>query len=677
MSEFLLEVFSEEIPARMQAKAIADLERLMAESLKAADLAFSGMRRFVTPRRLVLVVDGLPAHQPDRTEERRGPRIDAPERAIAGFKASLPDGAVISERAEKKGTFLFAAIHQRGEKSVDVLAPLTEAIIRQFPWPKSMRSGTSESRWVRPLLSVLALFDGQIVPIEIDGIKAGRISKGHRFLSDGAFSVTDFADYRARLLDAHVVLDAAERRRIILDRARALAADHHLELIEDSDLLDENAGLTEWPVPYLGRFDPGFLDVPAEVLITSMKVHQKFFSLSDPKSGALAPCFICVANTKAVDGGATIIAGNERVLSARLSDARFFWQQDLKIPLEDRVAALDAIIFHEKLGTLAERVARIEDLAATLAAFVEKDGQGVDEAFLRRAARLCKADLTTGMVGEFPELQGLVGCRIAKAQNEPDALCRALQDHYAPKGPDDRCPDEGLSVCLALAEKLDTLIGFFAIDEKPTGSKDPFALRRAALGVIRLILENDLRIPLLRLSGFNADLLAFFADRLKVQQRAVGVRHDLIDAVFSLGGEDDLLRLLARVAALSRFIESDDGANLLAGTKRAANILKIEAKKDQGTDWGAVQPALLKDAAEKTLYEKLGAAKTEAARALEVEDFAAAMRALAELRAPIDAFFDQVTVNADDADLRRNRLALLAHIRAAVHQVADFSKIEG
>lgn len=702
MAEFLLELLSEEIPARMQEKACADLERLMSSALKGANLAFDSMESHVTPRRLVLVVDGLPAKQPDLSEERRGPRSDAPERAIEGFKSSLPAGAVIEERAEKKGTFLFAKIEQEGRPTGHILAELVPDIIRSFPWPKSMRSGTSDLRWVRPLLSILGLFDGQVVPVAIDGLESGNETRGHRFLSDGRVHVSNFADYCDKLCAAHVILDRAERRQTILERAQKLAADHGLELIVDDGLLDENAGLTEWPVPYLGQFDPAFLDVPEEVLITSMKVHQKFFSLRDPKTGGLAPNFICVANTDAIDGGELIIAGNERVLSARLSDARFFWEQDLKIPLKDRVPALGDIVFHEKLGTLAERVTRIEKLSVNLA---EKfNNASVDH--VRRAAHLMKADLTTGMVGEFPELQGLVGRRIAEAQDEHPDVARAIEEHYAPKGPNDRCPTDPVSVCVALAEKLDTLTGFFAIDEKPTGSKDPFALRRAALGVIRLIVENGLRLSLgdcifiswerfgwggrahsisvssstivpNRQKETALDLLAFFADRLKVQQREQGVRHDLIDAVFSLGGEDDLVRLLAREKALDAFLGTDDGATLLAGYKRAANILKIEGKKDKIADWGAVDPAVFEAAEERQLYEKLMVVEGEVTPALKAEDFEGAMRVLASLRAPIDAFFDHVTVNADDAKLRRNRLALLAQIRQAVDQVAIFSKIEG
>lgn len=739
MAEFLLELFSEEIPARMQARAAADLERLMAEALKAANLVFTAMRSFATPRRLTLVVSGLPATGPDVAEEKRGPRVDAPEAALAGFRASLPDDAVIDERAEKKGRFLFATIRHPGRASKDALAEIVPAIIRAFPWPKSMRSGVSDLRWVRPLLSILAILDGETVPFAIDGIASGNRTTGHRFLAPDVFAVGDFADYKAKLEAAHVLLDPEDRKNRILEGARALAAAEGLELIEDPALVAENAGLTEWPVPLLGRFDADYLETPDEVLMTAMKVHQKYFSLHDPKTGRLAPRFICVANTQAADGGAKIVAGNERVLSARLSDARFFWRQDVGIALADRLPALVDIVFHEKLGSLADRVARIEALAVHLAETVdfgshggktphpdpllqgergkagvldtprpsgEREGPVAQQwegegrltliEQIRRAARLAKADLTTGLVGEFPELQGLIGRRLAEAQGEPEAVARAIEEHYAPKGPEDRCPSDPVSVCVALAEKIDTLVGFFAIDEKPTGSKDPFALRRAALGVIRLIVENGLRIKLnnlfievekirnrplygegLRFPAVAEPLLVFFADRLKVQSREKGVRHDLIDAVFSLGGEDDLVRLLARVAALQGFVATGDGVNLLAGYKRAGNILKIEGKRDGRADWGAVDPTMLEETPEIALHAALGTARAAVEPALKSEDFTQAMRALAALRAPIDGFFDAVTVNADDPALRSNRLALLEDIRRTIDALADFSKIEG
>ena len=690
MPELLLELFSEEIPARMQARAGADLERLMAAALKEARLDFSRMEAYATPRRLALVVEGVPERQPDLTEERRGPRVDAPEKAIEGFRRSLPAGAVLEERDTPRGRFLYAVIAHEGRATAAVIAGIVPDILSRFPWPKAMRWGEGSLRWVRPLQSILCLFDGAPVDFAVDGIRSGTTSRGHRFLAPEPFKVTGFADYREKLKKAKVILDPAARRGRIEAKAAKLAREAGLELVPDAAMIEENAGLTEWPYPLLGHFDPAFLDVPEEVLVSAMRHHQKYLTLRDPATGRLAPAFICVANTQAPDGGKAIVAGNERVLGARLADARFFWEQDLKVPLEARLPALAEIVFHDKLGSMAERVARIEALAAHIAGHHVKDAP-LDQ--VRRAARLSKADLVTGTVGEFPELQGIIGARLAAAQGEPEPVARAIEEHYAPKGPDDRCPVEPVPVALALAEKLDTLVGFFAIGETPTGSKDPFALRRAALGVIRLIVENGLRTGLLPLFEAGAelyrnqnravdlsapDLLAFFAERLKVQQRERGVRHDLIDAVFSLGGEDDLVRLLKRVEALADFVATEDGAHLLAGYKRAANIVRIEEKRDR-TRYGdaAVDPARLVAPEEQRLHAALNEARAAARAALEREDFAGAMRALAGLRAPIDAFFDAVTVNAEDADLRRNRLALLAEIRAAVNTVADFSRIEG
>ena len=690
MPELLLELFSEEIPARMQARAGADLERLMAAALKEARLDFSRMEAYATPRRLALVVEGVPERQPDLTEERRGPRVDAPEKAIEGFRRSLPAGAALEERDTPRGRFLYAVIAHEGRATAAVIAGIVPDILSRFPWPKAMRWGEGSLRWVRPLQSILCLFDGAPVDFAVDGVRSGTTSRGHRFLAPEPFKVTGFADYREKLKKAKVILDPAARRGRIEAKAAKLAREAGLELVPDAAMIEENAGLTEWPYPLLGHFDPAFLDVPEEVLVSAMRHHQKYLTLRDPATGRLAPAFICVANTQAPDGGKAIVAGNERVLGARLADARFFWEQDLKVPLEARLPALGDIVFHDKLGSMAERVARIEALAALIAGHHVKDAP-LDQ--VRRAARLSKADLVTGTVGEFPELQGIIGARLAAAQGEPEPVARAIEEHYAPKGPDDRCPVEPVPVALALAEKLDTLVGFFAIGETPTGSKDPFALRRAALGVIRLIVENGLRTGLLPLFEAGAelyrnqnravdlsapDLLAFFAERLKVQQRERGVRHDLIDAVFSLGGEDDLVRLLKRVEALADFVATEDGAHLLAGYKRAANIVRIEEKRDR-TRYGdaAVDPARLVAPEEQRLHAALNEARAAARAALEREDFAGAMRALAGLRAPIDAFFDAVTVNAEDADLRRNRLALLAEIRAAVNTVADFSRIEG
>ena len=673
MAELLLELLSEEIPARMQPRAREDLQRLMAAALKEAGLEFSFMAAFSTPRRLALVVEGLPEAQPDISEERRGPRADAPDKAVEGFLRSVGlTRDQLEEREEKKGTFLYAKIEKKGLPTARVLGKIVLSTIFNFPWPKSMRWSDGRLQWVRPLRSILCLFDGEVVPLTAWNIDSGNQIQGHRFLAPEPFAVKDYKDYKAKLLKHKVVLVQMDRREAIHEEAKGLAERHRLELIDDPALLDEVTGLVEWPVALLGGFDDAFLELPPEVLTTAMRSHQKYFALRDPKTGTLAPSFITIANIKASDGGKAIAAGNERVLTARLSDAKFFWDQDLKTKLEDRLPALGEIVFHEKLGTVAERVERIEKLAIHIAKEYIPDA---DVEQVRRAAKLSKADLVTEMVGEFPELQGLMGSYYAAAQGEAREVAQAICEHYAPKGPDDACPTVPVSVAVALAEKLDTLVGFFAIDERPTGSKDPFALRRAALGVIRLIVENGLRVSLGKLA--DEALLAFFADRLKVQQREKGVPHDLIDAVFSLGGEDDLVRLLARVVALQEFLKTEDGANLLTGYRRAANIVRIEEKNDGRKYDGAVDAKLLREPQEKTLYERLGAARGEMEAAVAVEDFADAMTALASLRAPVDSFFDEVTVNAPDAALRENRLNLLSEIRTVMHTVADFSKIEG
>lgn len=688
MTDFLLELFCEEIPARMQAKACEDLARLFAERLGEAGLAASGVETHATPRRLALIARGLPDATPDVHEERRGPRADAPAQAIEGFlKSTGLTRDRLEERDDPKGRFLYAVIAKKGRATDALLAEIVPAIVRTFPWPKSMRWGTRSAhegalRWVRPLHSIVALLGDRVVDLEVDGIRAGRTTRGHRFLATGPVEIASVDVYAARLRDAHVILDAAERARIIGERARDAAKRAGLELIEDAGLLAENAGLTEWPVPLLGDFDPAFLDVPPEVIQLTMRANQKYFACRDPKTGALAPAFVCVANIEASDGGAAIVAGNRKVLAARLSDARFFWEQDKKTTLESRLPKLDEIRFHEKLGTVGQRVARFQALIDDLAGGPED----------KRAALLSKADLVTSMVGEFPELQGIMGRYYALADGEPAAVSDAVAAHYRPAGPSDDCPSDGPSVSVALADRIDVLAGFFGIDERPTGSKDPYALRRAALGVIRLVTENELRLRLAPLfdgaaqlyrnqgidvANRSTDLLTFIADRLKVQQREAGVRHDLIDAVFALGGEDDLVRLLARVKALQAFVATDDGANLLAGYKRAANILRIEEKKDGVAYDGAVDPALLKADEEQALAAALDAAIPAAEGAVAREDFAAAMTALARLRAPIDRFFDRVTVNADETDVRANRLRLLNRIRAAAHTVADFGRIEG
>lgn len=670
MAELLLELFSEEIPARMQPRACDDLERLVAKALADAALECATIKAYATPRRLALHITGLPKAQADVREERRGPRADAPAQAIEGFlKSTGLTRDQLEQRADKKGTFLYAVIERAGRATAEVLADILPGLIRDFPWPKSMRWGAGALRWVRPLQSILCLFDGVVVPFDVDGIKAGPQTQGHRFMAPGAFTVKDFADYQAKLKTAHVILDPFERQQQIIKEANALALVNKVEIVRDDALVAENAGLTEWPVVLMGGFDQAFLDVPAEVLTATMRGNQKYFSLRDPKTKTLTNAFLCVANIEADDGGRAIIKGNEKVLSARLADAKFFWDQDLLTRLEDRLPKLADIVFHEKLGSMADKVERVAALVHALAPACQADPD-----LAAQAARLAKADLVSAMVGEFPEVQGIMGGYYAAHEGLDAQVAAAIRDHYKPQGPDDACPTAPVTIAVSLADKIDTLAGFFAIDEKPTGSKDPYALRRAALGVIRLIVENGLRLPI---ADFGDDLLAFFIDRLKVQQREKDVPHDLIDAVFSLGGEDDLVRLLARVSALRDFLATEDGANLLAGYKRAVNILRIEEKKDGTAYQGAVDAALLREPAEKILYEKIAGAKAEMEAALAVEDFAAAMAALAALRGPVDAFFDQVTVNADDTALRANRLNLLNSIRNVTREVADFSKIEG
>jgi len=683
MAEFLLELLSEEIPARMQARAADDLKRLVCDGLKAAGLAFTNARAFATPRRLALVVEGLPVARADVSEEKRGPRVGAPEQAIQGFLKAAGLGSL--DQAEKrdtgKGEFWFAVIRKKGGPTADALPGVIEATMKALPWPKSMKWGSGTMQWVRPLHGIVALFDGKALPgaIEPGGRMApivfGDRTRGHRFLSKGEIAVTGFADYAAKLEAAHVMLDAAKRKKVILDGARKLCAEVQVGLREDEALLDEVAGLVEWPVPLLGTIDAQFMDVPPEVLIVSMKTHLRFFATTRGE-GTLANRFVVVANNLARDGGRTIVDGNERVLRARLSDAKFFWDQDRKVKLEERLAALAGIVFHAKLGTQAERVERIVRLAREIARSVP----GADAAEVEQAARLCKADLVSGMVGEFPELQGVMGRYYALGEKLPAAVADAIGDHYAPAGPNDRCPSAPVSIAVALADKLDALISFWSIGEKPTGSRDPFALRRAALGVIRIIVENRLRLPLHRFFEED-DLLAFFAERLKVQMREKGVRHDVVDAVFAAGHEDDLVRLLARVEALQSFLATDAGKNLLTAYGRAANIVRAEEKKDKGLSaklGGAPDGRLLEQLEEKAVASALADVERTVGPALAREDFAAAMTAFAGLRAPVDAFFDKVTVNVlDKPELRLNRLKLLNQIRTTMDSVADFSRIEG
>jgi glycyl-tRNA synthetase beta chain len=782
MPDLLFELFSEEIPARMQAKAADDLRRMVTDRLVAEGLVYEGAKAFATPRRLALTVHGIPARQADLKEERKGPRVGGPDAAIAGFLkatglASLDEAKI--QRDPKKGDFYVALIEKPGRATLDVLGDMLPVIIRTFPWPKSMRWGersakASALQWVRPLHAIVATFgleteEPDVVKFTVDGIEAGQITYGHRFMAPAPISVRRFEDYEAKLLEAKVVLDPERRKDTILTDARQLAFAQGYELFEDPLLAEEVAGLVEWPVVLMGSFNEEFLALPGEVIRSTIRNNQKCFVVRNAQTGFLVPKFILVANTDASDGGNAIVAGNERVIRARLSDAKFFYEADRRIKLEDRLPKFDSIVFHEKLGSQSERIARIERLAACIAPLV-----GADVGKAERAAKLAKADLLTEVVGEFPELQGIMGAHYAQKQNEDGEVAFAIVQHYSPKGPEDIPPMIPVSVAVALADKIDTLVGFWSIDEKPTGSKDPYALRRAALGVIRIVLENQIRLRLISvleraavfiryqkigrmiadvgglaevsfvrdhfISGgfpvlsnslsdalnastdtegnrqrlndlalgilistlveqespegesyyvpaieggsdippfsFAEDLLAFFADRLKVQLRDQGARYDLVDAVFALGGQDDLLMVVRRVEALGKFLDTDDGKNLLAGTKRAANILRIEEKKDGKAYDGAPDPALYSLAEEKTLAKAIDQGRAEASAAVANEDFAVAMSAMAKLRPAVDAFFDKVKVNDDNPKVRENRLKLLNEIRAATRAVADFSKIQ-
>jgi glycyl-tRNA synthetase beta chain len=789
MPDLLLELFSEEIPARMQRQAAEDLRRLVTNALMERNLTYEGAQSFVTPRRLTLHVVGLPVAQPDLREERKGPRVGAPEAAIQGFLNSAGLKRIEDARIEtdpKKGQFYVAVIERPGRETKEAIAEIIPDIIRSFPWPKSMRWGAASAkpdalRWVRPLRGIVCTLAtphdaSEVVAFEIDGIRSADVTWGHRFMAPAPIHVRRFDDYVDALAKAKVVIDADRRKAIILADAKNLAFARGLEFIEDDGLLDEVAGLVEWPVVLMGEFEPAFLDLPPEVIRATIRANQKCFVLReapapssvlavpgldpgiDPaihgapegasssqsatrngvdgrhkaghdageSAGKLANKFILVSNFVAPDGGAAIAAGNARVVRARLADARHFWQTDLAPlpdakdksakPLDQRLEKLERVVFHEKLGTQGERVKRLEALAKELAPEV-----GADPELALRAAHLAKADLSTEMVGEFPELQGLMGRYYALGQGEEPSVADAIEEHYKPQGPNDRTPTAPVSIAVALADKLDTLVGFWAIDEKPTGSKDPYALRRAALGVIRIVLENGLRLPLREMfalavrawrasgnpnviAGVNAwarpqkqetptvretiaDVLEaftasqirdFFADRVKVQLRNIGARHDLIDAVFALPDQDDLLLIVRRVEALGRLLDTEDGKNLLMGYRRAANILRAEEKKD-GVEAFAGQrdPALLALPAEKDLADILAAAGGAARERASREDFEGAMRALATLRAPVDAFFLDVTVNADAPELRRNRLRLLNELREAMHAVADFSRVAG
>jgi glycyl-tRNA synthetase beta chain len=743
MPDLLLEFLSEEIPARMQARAAEDLKKLVTDRLVAAGLVYEGAKAFATPRRLTLSVHGVPVRQPDVNEEKKGPRVGAPEQAIAGFlkAAGLQSIDQAKVQPDKKGDFYVAAIEKPGRAALEVLAEMIPEVVRGFPWPKSMRWGSGRLTWVRPLHSIIATFgpeteEPDIVPFEVGGIKSGDLTRGHRFMAPDAFKVRRFDDYIAKLEAAKVVLDPVRRAEMILTDAKNLAFAQGYELLEDAGLLAEVAGLVEWPVTLMGSFDAAYLAIPEEVIRATIRNNQKCFVLRDTQTAKLTNKFILVANEEASDGGKAIVGGNERVIRARLADAKFFYDTDLKTRLEDRLPKFEHIVFHEKLGTQAERIARMVALAGQLAPLV-----GADVAKAERAALLCKTDLLTDVVGEFPELQGLMGRYYAEAQNEDEAVAHACEDHYRPKGPADLVPADPVAIAVALADKIDTLVGFWAIDEKPTGSKDPYALRRSALGVIRIVIENELRLPLRlqlwrhfgtvrrdenlaeaiaalhsmheqiidlsatdielavklevlvserskRVAGpvlvqahsylqQTQDLLSFLADRLKVQLREDGARHDLVDAVFALEGQDDLLMIVRRVTALGKFLDSDDGKNLLAGVKRASNILRIEEKKDNKSYAGVPDAKRLAAGEEKALAEAVSLAKKEASDAVAKEDFAAAMSAMAKLRPKVDAFFDKVTVNVDDKALRENRLKLLNEIREATRAVADFSRIEG
>ncbi len=727
MSDLLLELFSEEIPARMQAGAARDLERLVVGALSDRGLLFEGVKAFYGPRRLTLAVAGLPAKQPDVREEKKGPRVNAPAKAIDGFLRSagvkLED---CEQRDDGKGPFYVAIIDLKGRATADVIGEFLPEVLAKLPWPKSMRwpqATNAPMRWVRPLHSILCTLDGDVVDFTFAGVASGNTTRGHRFLSSGVIAVKRYEDYAKKLREAHVVLDAEERKAIIFEGVKGAAFVHGLELIPDEGLLDEVAGLAEWPIVLIGAIEDRFMDVPPEILQTAMRVHQKYFALRDPKTAKMANRFALVANMIAEDAGKQIVAGNERVLRARLSDAKYFWDLDRRSSPEGGWnAELQRITFHAKLGSQFDRVKRIEALAVEIAAKI-----GADVTKVRRAAQLCKVDLLTSVVMEFPELQGTMGRYYALDAGEDREVADAIRDHYKPQGPKDAVPTSKVSIAVALADKIDTLVGFFAIDEKPTGSSDPYALRRATLGTVRQLDENSVKINLLELFAsvarlldsqgvashdpaagdprditFNkadieaggpywtaishgpdfwgsvfSSLVVFFADRLKVALREKGTRHDLIDAVFSLGNEDDLVRLIARVEALQAFLKSDDGANLLAGYKRAANILKAEEKKDGQGYFGEVEENHLSEPAEVALFAALEAAKGEIAPALEREDFAGAMRVMAGLRAPVDAFFETVKVNADDRVVRANRLNLLGALRATLNRIADFSKIEG
>ena len=688
MPDLLLEVLSEEIPARMQAGGSKELEKQVCSRLKEARLAHEAPRTFATPRRLALIVPGLPAVQPDVTVERKGPRVDAPEKAIQGFLKST--GLTLDDceqRETPKGPVWFAVKQEKGRPTADLLADLLPQALAAVSWPKSMRWDESGVRWVRPIRSILCLLDDQVVPFRFGSVESGRTTLGHRFLSSGLLTIADTQGYEPSLEAAKVMLDPVQRAQKIKDKAEALAKGAGLTLEPDDWLMAENAGLVEWPVVLMGRIDEAFTSLPPEVLRSAMRTHQRYFGLVE-HGAAPATRFVMVANTESTNGDAAVRAGNQCVLRARLSDAHFFWEFDRRHKLETRVPALKNVMFHDRLGSMADKAERIAKLARALCPTIPD----ADPGLAARAGWLCKADLVTEMVGEFPDLQGTMGAYYAQADGEAEAVHKAIAGHYAPQGPSALCPTTPEGRAVALADKLDTLAGFFAIDERPTGSKDPFALRRAALGVIRIIVENRLRMPLrsmldraLNRYGIPvshrpqviAELLSFLADRFRVYLRDQRKRHDLVSAVFAAGGEDDLVRLLDRVEALELFLDSDDGANLLIAYRRAANILRVEEKRDGVRYDGRADPALFVEAQEYVLYGRIDEDGEFVETALEHESFVDAMATMATLLAPVDAFFDNVTVNCEDPALRRNRLLMLSQIRSTLDRVADFSKIEG
>lgn len=684
MPDLLIELFSEEIPARMQSRASQDLQRLVTEGLVAAGLTYEGAGAFATPRRLTLTVQNLSSEAKGTREERKGPRTNAADKAIEGFLRSTGlEREALEVRSDKKGEFFFAVIETSARPASAIIAEVLENTIRNFPWPKSMRWGDGNLRWVRPLRSILCLLSdesgAEIIPLDVDGIAASDTTEGHRFMAPGRFSVTGFEDYAAKLKRAYVVLDAQERSDMIWADASNQAFAQGLELVADAALLKEVSGLVAWPVVLMGSIGAEFLSLPPEVLQTSMREHQKFFSVRNPEGQIVK--YVTVANRETADQGATILAGNGKVLTARLSDAKFFWENDLNVAkagMSEWLSKLSSVTFHAKLGSVADRIDRMALLAEAFAPFV-----GADAEEAMAAARIAKADLASEMVYEFPELQGVMGRYYAQQAGLSEAAAAVCAEHYAPLGPSDDVPCAPLSIAVALAEKIDVLTGFWAIDEKPTGSKDPFALRRAALGVIRIILENDINLPLEQFVAQGnpkadvTDLMQFFADRLKVYLRAEGLRHDVIDACFALGGQDDLVVLVSSVRALQDFLDTEDGENLLQGYKRANNILtQAEAKDGVEYSFGP-DAALAESETEAALFAALDVAEAALEKALQNKDFPAAMGEIAVLRAPIDAFFTEVVVNADNQILRRNRLNLLHRIRSVMHQIAVLDRVEG